>query len=107
MRGGGTRLITTPLKRTTRRPPNRGNRTGIRAENNAMDLVDRITSVSDEDAYGTARQLGKTEGVFGGISSGANVYAALQMARELGRGRRVVTVIVDSGLRYLNGDLFR
>ena len=72
-----------------------------------MDLVDRVISVSDEDAYSTARQLGKTEGVFGGISSGANVYAALQMARELGPGHRIVTVIVDSGLRYLNGDLFR
>src|SRR5437867_620219 len=72
-----------------------------------MDLVDRIIPVSDEDAYSTARQLGKTEGVFGGISSGANVYAALQIARELGPGHRVVTVIVDSGLRYLSGDLFR
>jgi len=72
-----------------------------------MDLVDRIISVSDEDAYSTARQLGKTEGVFGGISSGANVSATLQIARELGPGHRVVTVIVDSGLRYLNGDLFR
>ncbi len=72
-----------------------------------MDLVDRIIPVSDEDAYSTGRRLAKTEGVFGGISSGANVYAALQMARELGPGPRIVTVIVDSGLRYLNGDLFR
>jgi len=72
-----------------------------------MDLVDRIISVSDEDAYSTARQLGKTEGVFAGISSGANVFAALQIAHELGPGQRIVTVIVDSGLRYLNGDLFR
>lgn len=71
-----------------------------------MDLVDRIIPVTDEDAYSTARQLGKTEGVFGGISSGANVYAALQIARELGPGHRTVTVIVDSGLRYLAGDLF-
>lgn len=45
-----------------------------------MDLVDRIIPVSDEDAYSTARQLGKTEGVFGGSSSGANVFAALQLA---------------------------
>jgi len=72
-----------------------------------MDLVDRIISVSDEDAYNTARQLGKTEGVFAGISSGANVFATLQIARELGPRHRIVTVIVDSGLRYLNGDLFR
>jgi cysteine synthase A len=72
-----------------------------------MDLVDRVISVRDEDAYTTARWLGKTEGVFGGISSGANVYAALEMARELGPGHKIVTVIVDSGLRYLDGDLFR
>jgi len=69
--------------------------------------TDRIISVSDEDAYGNARQLGKTEGVFTGISSGANVHAALQIAHELGPGHRIVTVIADSGLRYLVGDLFR
>ncbi len=72
-----------------------------------MDIVDEIISVSDEDAYKTARELAKTEGVFGGISSGANTFAALQVARKLGPGHRVVTVIVDSGLRYLEGDLFR
>ena len=72
-----------------------------------MDLVDRIISVSDEEAYVTAREMARTEGVFGGISSGANVFASLQLAKELGPGHRVVTVIVDSGLRYLDGDLFR
>lgn len=72
-----------------------------------MDLVDEIIAVSDEDAYRTARGLANKEGVFGGISSGANVFAALKIAKELGQGRRVVTVIVDSGLRYLDGDLFR
>jgi cysteine synthase A len=72
-----------------------------------MDLVDRIVSVSDEEAHATAREMAKKEGVFGGISSGANVFAALQVAKELGPGHRVVTVVVDSGLRYLEGDLFR
>src|SRR5437879_1640176 len=72
-----------------------------------MDLVDEIISITDEDAYKTARELAKTEGVFGGISSGANTFAALQIARQLGPGHKVVTVIVDSGLRYLAGDLFR
>ena len=71
-----------------------------------MDLVDEIISITDEDAYKTARELAKTEGVFGGISSGANTFAALQVARQLGPGHKVVTVIVDSGLRYLAGDLF-
>lgn len=72
-----------------------------------MDLVDEIISVTDKDAYNTARELAKTEGVFGGISSGANTFAALQVARRLGPGHRIVTVIVDSGLKYLQGDLFR
>lgn len=46
------------------------------------------------------------EGIFGGITSGANVWTSLRLARRLGPGRRVVTVIVDSGLKYLQGDLF-
>lgn len=71
------------------------------------DLVDEIIAVSDDDAYQTARRLAKVEGIFGGITSGANVWAALQVARKLGPGRKVVTVIVDSGLKYLQGDLYR
>lgn len=71
-----------------------------------MDLVDEIIAVSNEDAYRTAQDLASVEGVFGGISSGANVFASLQVAKRLGPGRRVVTVIVDSGLKYLQGDLF-
>ena len=71
------------------------------------DLADEIVAVSDEDAYQTARRLAKVEGIFGGITSGANVWAALQLAQQLGPGRRVVTVIVDSGLKYLQGDLYR
>ena len=71
-----------------------------------LDLADEIIAVSDENAYETARQLARVEGIFGGISSGANVWAALQRARHLGSGHHVVTVIVDSGLKYLQGDLF-
>ena len=71
-----------------------------------LDLADEIVPVSDVDAYQTARRLAQAEGIFGGITSGANVWAALQLARDLGKGRRVVTVIVDSGLKYLQGDLF-
>ena len=72
-----------------------------------LDLADEIIAVSDEDAYETARQLAKKEGVFGGITSGANVWAAIQRARKIGAGRKIVTVIVDSGLKYLSGDLHR
>lgn len=71
------------------------------------DLIDDIVPVKDEDAYETARDLARHEGILGGITSGANVWAALQRARELGPGKTIVTVIIDSGLRYLNGDLYR
>ncbi len=72
-----------------------------------LDLADQIIAVKDEDAYNTARALAKREGVFGGITSGANVWAALQRAKVLGRGKKIVTVICDSGLKYLQGDLYR
>ncbi|GAB4334431.1 MAG: cysteine synthase A [Calditrichia bacterium] len=70
------------------------------------DLVVEVISIRDEDAYRTARELARKEGIFGGITSGANVWAALQRARQLGPGKKVVTVIIDSGLKYLNGDLY-
>lgn len=63
--------------------------------------------VSDQDALETARQLTRQEGNFGGTSSGADVVAALQRAKELGRGKRIVTVICDSGLKYLEGKLYK
>ena len=71
------------------------------------DLADEVVAVSDADALATGRRLAREEGIFGGISSGANVWVAIQRARALGPGRRVVTVICDSGLKYLQGDLFR
>jgi cysteine synthase A len=72
-----------------------------------LDLADEIIAVSDEDAYETARKLARLEGIFGGTTSGANVWAAIQRARIIGAGKRIVTVIVDSGLKYLNGDLYK
>lgn len=72
-----------------------------------LDLADEIMAVSDKDAYETARKLAKLEGIWGGTTSGANVWAAIQRARIIGAGKRIVTVIIDSGLRYLNGDLYR
>jgi len=71
------------------------------------DLADEIISVSDEDAYETARKLTRLEGIFGGITSGANVWAAIQRAKIIGPGKKIVTIIVDSGLKYLNGDLYK
>jgi cysteine synthase A len=72
-----------------------------------LDLADEIMTVSDGDAYETARKLAKQEGIFGGTTSGANVWAAIQRARNIGAGKKIVTIIVDSGLKYLNGDLYK
>jgi cysteine synthase A len=72
-----------------------------------LDLADEIIAVSDEDAFETARKLARTEGIFGGTTSGANVWAAIQRARIIGSGKKIVTVIVDSGLKYLNGGLYK
>lgn len=72
-----------------------------------LDLADEIIAVTDEDAYETAHRLAKMEGIFGGTTSGANVWAAIQRARIIGPGKKIVTVIIDSGLKYLHGDLYR
>jgi cysteine synthase A len=72
-----------------------------------LDLADEIMTVKDEDAYETARKLARMEGIFGGVTSGANVWAAIQRARIIGPGKKIVTVIVDSGLKYLKGDLYK
>jgi cysteine synthase A len=65
-------------------------------------VTDRIVMVSDEDAFRTVLQLAREEGVLGGSSSGANVFAALEVAKELGPGKRVITVVPDSAERYLS-----
>jgi cysteine synthase A len=72
-----------------------------------LDLADEILAVKDENAYETARALARVEGIFGGTTSGANVWVAMQRAKILGPGKKIVTVIVDSGLKYLNGDLYK
>jgi cysteine synthase A len=65
-------------------------------------VTDRIIMVSDDDAFATVRQLARVEGVLAGSSSGANVFAALQIAKELGPRKRVITVVPDSAERYLS-----
>lgn len=72
-----------------------------------LDLADEIIAVTDEDAYSTARKLTRTEGICAGITGGANVWAAIQRARIIGAGKKIVTILPDSGLKYLNGDLYR
>ncbi|MCC6188488.1 MAG: PLP-dependent cysteine synthase family protein [Anaerolineales bacterium] len=64
-------------------------------------IVDRVISITDKDAIDMAHQLAELEGMFCGMSSGANVLASTMVARELGVGKRVVTVLPDSRDRYL------
>lgn len=71
------------------------------------DIVNEILTVTTEDAMSMARRLAKEEGIFAGTSTGANIVAALRIAERLGRGKTVVTIIVDSGLRYISTPLFQ
>jgi len=59
--------------------------------------------INEQEARMMARQLAKEEGIFGGTSTGLNVVGALQLAKELGRGKNVITLACDTGLKYLNG----
>ena len=65
-------------------------------------IIDEIIAVKDHDAYACAKRLAKSEGIFCGISSGAALYAALSVAKNLGKGKRVVTVFPDTGERYFS-----
>jgi cysteine synthase len=67
---------------------------------------DQARGIDEGEARHMARRLAREEGIFVGVSSGLNVIGALQVARELGPGHTVVTVAVDTGLKYLAGDLF-
>ncbi len=70
-------------------------------------LVDEIVAVKTEDAKEMARRIAREEALFSGTSSGANVIAAIQVAERLGPGAKVVTLMADSGLKYLSTDVYR
>ncbi|MFA7423310.1 MAG: cysteine synthase A, partial [Acholeplasmataceae bacterium] len=72
-----------------------------------VDIIDEVITVSDEDAINTARLLAKTEGVFAGVSSGAILFAATEIAkREENKGKRIVAIVCDTGERYLSTTLY-
>ncbi len=71
-----------------------------------LSVVDRVVKAWEEEAFPTARRLAREEGLFVGMSSGAIVQAALELARELGPGHRVACIAPDSGARYLSTELF-
>ena len=79
---------------------------GLIPGNLNLNIYDRIEVVSDEEAVETSRRLIREEGILCGISSGTNVTAALRMAKELGEGKTVVTILPDTGERYFSTELF-
>jgi cysteine synthase A len=70
-------------------------------------VADEVLAVATEEAKAMARRLAREEALFGGTSSGANVVAAIRIGRRLGPGARVVTLMCDSGLKYVTTDVYR
>jgi cysteine synthase A len=79
---------------------------GFIPENYHAEYVDEILKVSTEDAFAAAKLFGQEEGILIGISSGANLFGALEIAKRLGRGKKVVTVAPDGGEKYISMGLF-
>ncbi|MFB0847394.1 cysteine synthase A [Paenibacillus oleatilyticus] len=70
-------------------------------------IYDGIITVENEEAFETSRRVAKEEGILGGISSGAAIFAALKIAKELGPGKRVIAVVPSNGERYLSTPLYQ
>jgi len=79
---------------------------GLIPDNLDTDLYDDVAVVDDDEAIAMTRRLAREEGLLGGISSGSNVVAALRLARQLGPGKRVVTILPDTGERYFSTPLY-
>lgn len=79
---------------------------GFIPDNYSANLVDEILTVSTEDAFNSAKAIGKELGVLVGISSGASFFAALEVAKKLGKGKKVVTIAPDGGEKYISMGLF-
>lgn len=71
------------------------------------EVFDEIILVGTENAFEYARRAGKEEGILGGISGGAAIYAAIQVAKKLGKGKKVLAIIPDNGERYLSTPLYQ
>lgn len=71
-----------------------------------QDIYDKVYQVSNEDAMAKAREVAQSEGLLVGISSGANLLGALDLAKELGKGQKVLTILPSNGERYLTTDLY-
>ncbi|MDN4608830.1 cysteine synthase A [Sporosarcina highlanderae] len=71
------------------------------------DIYDEIIQVTNDEAYETARRAAREEGILGGVSSGAAIFAALQVAEKLGKGKKVVAILPSNGERYLSTPLYQ
>lgn len=71
------------------------------------EIYDSIIQVSNDDSYATAREVAKLEGILGGVSTGAAIYAALQLAKKLGKGKKVLAIVPSNGERYLSTPLYQ
>jgi threonine synthase len=99
------RRIGRAVGRPARGPPHRGRRHRPPPAA-ARPGYDEVIAVPEAEAFETARRAAHAEGIFSGPSTGANIAAALAIAGRLGTGHRVVTMQVDSGLKYLAGQLY-
>jgi cysteine synthase A len=113
LKPSGTRIIalepdTSPVLTAGYGGPHRveGMGVGFLPPHLTPDVYDEARAINEEEARAMARRMAREEGIFAGVSSGLNVLAALQIAREVGTGHTVATVAVDTGLKYLAGDLF-
>jgi len=79
---------------------------GLIPHNLNTQIYDHVEIITDDEALGTAKMLASKEGIMCGISSGSNVCAAIKMAKKLGKGKRVVTILPDTGERYFSTPLF-
>jgi len=71
------------------------------------EIYDEIIQVTNDESYDTARRAAREEGILGGVSSGAAIYAALQVAKKLGKGKKVVAILPSNGERYLSTPLYQ
>jgi cysteine synthase len=112
--GSGARIValepaTSPLLTTGRGGPHRveGTAAGFWPPHLQREAFHEARAIDEDEGRAMARRAAREEGIFAGTSSGLNLAGALQLARELGPGRVVATVAVDTGLKYLAGDLYR
>ena len=79
---------------------------GFVPQNYKQEYVDKVVAVSDEDAIKTAVDFAKSEGILVGISSGAAVYAAIEIAKKLGKGKKVLAIAPDGGEKYISMGIY-